>query len=275
MTEVKTTAQAVNAAKNAKNTTSAKKDSKTIDKLAMVITTYKRQNLLATLFESILALEQAPWRVIVVDNEHSDETKSMAEDFSAKVTAQWGKTVADRAGNPSRVVSAPQTENLGGAGGFSAGVKKAYQLGAEWFWVMDDDVAVLPDGIAKLAPWTRRHEVIQGSRFDYDGGPFYWQYDFRIGLGIPNPIAPAAFGRAGFRTMTRCALKAACSTVASSRRSVCRIRDSSSTGTTRFTATVRARSPRRSSSLTSCCAARARSATGTSPACASSTPRPT
>ncbi|MDE8486338.1 hypothetical protein PCJ37_28495, partial [Klebsiella pneumoniae] len=43
--------------------------------------------------------------------------------------------------------------------------------------------------------------VIQGSRFDYDGGPFYWQYDFIVPLGIPNPIAPAAFGPAGYRVM--------------------------------------------------------------------------
>ena len=52
----------------------------TIAKLAMVITTYKRQNLLATLFDSILALEQAPWRIVVVDNEHSDETRGMVEE---------------------------------------------------------------------------------------------------------------------------------------------------------------------------------------------------
>ena len=56
-------------------------------------------------------------------------------------------------GGTSRVVYAPQTDNLGGAGGFSVGVKVAYDLGAEWFWVMDDDVAVLPDGIEKLAKW--------------------------------------------------------------------------------------------------------------------------
>ena len=86
-------------------------------------------------------------------------------------------------------------------GGFSAGVAKAYELGAAWFWVMDDDVAVLPDAIAKLSKWTDKHEVIQGSRFDYDGGPFYWQYDFIVPLGIPNPIAPAAFGPAGYRVM--------------------------------------------------------------------------
>ena len=99
------------------------------------------------------------------------------------------------------MVYAPQTDNLGGAGGFSVGVKVAYDLGAEWFWVMDDDVAVLPDGIEKLAKWGRDHDVIQGGKLDFDGGPFYWQYNFIVPLGIPNPIAPAAFGSAGYRVM--------------------------------------------------------------------------
>ena len=178
-----------------------KKPNNTIDKLALIVTTYKRQQLLETLFDSILALEQAPWRIVIVDNEQSDQTADMVAAFAGKVTGQWGTTVADQSGNEERVVYAPQTENLGGAGGFSAGVAKAYELGAAWFWVMDDDVAVLPDAIAKLSKWTDKHEVIQGSRFDYDGGPFYWQYDFIVPLGIPNPIAPAAFGPAGYRVM--------------------------------------------------------------------------
>ena len=144
-----------------------KKPNNTIDKLALIVTTYKRQQLLETLFDSILALEQAPWRIVIVDNEQSDQTADMVAAFAGKVTGQWGTTVADQSGNEERVVYAPQTENLGGAGGFSAGVAKAYELGAAWFWVMDDDVAVLPDAIAKLSKWTDKHEVIQGSRFDY------------------------------------------------------------------------------------------------------------
>ncbi|MCH9276689.1 glycosyltransferase family 2 protein [Bifidobacterium amazonense] len=174
---------------------------KTIEKLAIVVVTYKRQQLLTKLFDSIERLTVAPWRIVIVDNEHSDETHGMVDDFAARITKQWGTTVPDASGNEQRVVYAPQTVNLGGAGGFSAGVKKAYELGAEWFWVMDDDVAVEPEGIEKLAKWTPRHDVIQGSRYDYDGGPFYWQYDFIVPLGIPNPIAPAAFGRAGYRVM--------------------------------------------------------------------------
>ncbi|RSX51386.1 glycosyl transferase [Bifidobacterium goeldii] len=171
------------------------------DKLAIVVVTYKRQQLLTVLLDSIEHLEIAPWRIVIVDNEHSDETKAMIDEFRSTITTQWGTTVADRSGNENRVVYAPQTDNLGGAGGFSAGVKKAYELGAEWFWVMDDDVAVEPDGLNKLAKWADKHDVIQGSRYDYDGGPFYWQYDFIVPLGIPNPIAPAAFGPAGYRVM--------------------------------------------------------------------------
>lgn len=222
----------------------------TIEKLAIVVVTYKRQQLLATLFESIEKLTVAPWRIVVVDNEHSEATQGMVDDFREAVTAQWGNTIADQSGNESRVVYAPQSDNLGGAGGFSAGVKKAYELGAEWFWVMDDDVAVMPEAIERLAKWTGSHDVIQGSRYDYDGGPFYWQYDFIVPLGIPNPIAPAAFGRPGYRVMDTLCFEGGLF-----RRNIveqigCRIPASSSTGTIRCTAIAPARSPIRSWCLT-------------------------
>ena len=57
----------------------------TIEKLAIVVVTYRRQQLLATLFESIEKLTVAPWRIIVVDNEHSDETQDMVGDFREAV----------------------------------------------------------------------------------------------------------------------------------------------------------------------------------------------
>lgn len=172
-----------------------------IEKLAICVVTFKRQELLKVLFASFEQLTQAPWRIIIVDNEHSEQTQTMVEALGKKLDEQWGETEPDAQGNTSRVVYAPQTDNLGGAGGFSAGVKRAYELGAQWFWVMDDDVAVLPESIDRLAPWTKKYEVIQGSRFDYDGGPFYWQYQFLVPLGIPNPIAPAAFDARGYRPM--------------------------------------------------------------------------
>ena len=171
------------------------------DKLAIIVVTYKRQQLLEELLASFAQLTVAPWRIVIVDNEHSDETRDMVDEFREKADGLWGTTDADRNGGTSRVVESPLSDNLGGAGGCSVGVKVAYVLGAEWFWVMDDDVAVMPEAIERLAKWTGSHDVIQGSRYDYDGGPFYWQYDFIVPLGIPNPIAPAAFGRPGYRVM--------------------------------------------------------------------------
>lgn len=170
-------------------------------KVALVIVTYKRQQLLEKLFDSIVNSTVAPWRIVVVDNENSTVTQGMVADFASRVDTQWGTTVMDASGETSRVAYVPMTENTGGSGGFSAGVAKAYDLGAEWFWIMDDDVAIEPDGLKRLEKWTGTHEVIQGQRYDYDGGPFYWQYHFIVPLGIPDPIAPAAFGPAGYKVM--------------------------------------------------------------------------
>lgn len=173
------------------------------NKLSIVVVTFRRQQLLTRLFDSFCELTQAPWRIVIVDNEDSRETEQMVADLGARTDALWGINTdqPDSEGNTQRVVYAPQTENLGGAGGFSAGVKRAYELGAEWLWVMDDDVLVMPDALDLLEPWAHTHRVVQGSRYDYDGGPFYWQYHFIVSLGIPNPIAPAAFGPEGFRVM--------------------------------------------------------------------------
>lgn len=174
-----------------------------IPRLALIVVTFKRQELLSTLFDSFLELTQAPWRIVIVDNEGSERTRDMVAELGRRTDELWGVDSGepDTEGGVSRVVYAPQADNLGGAGGFSAGVKRAWELGAEWFWVMDDDVRVLPEALDRLAPWTATHRVIQGSRLDYDGGPFYWQYHFIVSLGIPNPIAPAAFGPEGYRVM--------------------------------------------------------------------------
>lgn len=162
-----------------------------IRNLAIVIVTYKRQELLDGLLKSILLLDEAPWRVYVVDNENSEKTRAVIDAY-AKI-ADEGLTAADWSvgveAPSNRLVYVPMSSNTGGAGGFSEGVKLAYQAGAEWFWLMDDDVEVLPDAIERLAAWTEGFDVIQGARLDYDGGPFYWQYRFIEPLGMYNPIA--------------------------------------------------------------------------------------
>lgn len=170
-----------------------------MDNVAIVIVTYRRQKLLGELFDSILELTVAPWRVVVVDNENSSETEHMVRELSCRMAERWGETAPDATGSTDRANYAPQLENLGGSGGFSAGVLRAYELGAEWFWIMDDDVRVEPEGLERLSKWTDRFEVIQGQRYDYGGEPFYWQYHFWVSLGIYDPFAPASFGGEPYR----------------------------------------------------------------------------
>lgn len=162
---------------------------------AIVIVTYRRQGLLERLLRSIEALTVAPWRVVVVDNEASDVTAGLVGDFSTRVARLWGNTEddPDAEGGTLRVIYDPQETNTGGAGGFAEGVRRAYDLGAEWLWVMDDDVTVLPDGLEALGRWSERFQAIQGQRYDTDGGHFYWQYRFSTALGIYNPLARDAW----------------------------------------------------------------------------------
>lgn len=159
---------------------------------AIVIVTYRRQDLLAQLLDSLLELTLAPWRVVVVDNEASDQTRDIVQAFAHKADKAWGTTEPDTSGATSRAQYVPMHENTGGAGGFSAGVNRAFELGADWFWVMDDDVCVLPEGLATLDAWSTAEPdavAFQGQRYDFDGGAFYWQYRFWPQLAIYNPIA--------------------------------------------------------------------------------------
>lgn len=162
-----------------------------MDKLAIVIVTYQRQAYLEQLLRSVLALTTAPWRVFVIDNEASADTEALVTRFAEHT--KEGETAVPWPEGAAAFVYAPQAENTGGSGGFHAGMKLAYEAGAQWFWLMDDDVELLPDAIEKLSRWTDEHEVIQGNKLDYDGGPFNWQYRFSEALGIYNPIKQTVF----------------------------------------------------------------------------------
>jgi glycosyltransferase involved in cell wall biosynthesis len=167
--------------------------------VAIVAVTYKRQELLVTLFESILLLDRSPMRVYVVDNENSDATREIVEVYNRLVADGLTAVPWESGVHEEPFCYLPQSENIGGAGGFAAGVEAAYTEGAQWFWLMDDDVEVMPDALSKLAKWTGRFDCIQGSRLDFDGGAFYWQYQFDERLGVYNMFASADLGPAGFK----------------------------------------------------------------------------
>jgi len=155
----------------------------TIERLAQVIVTHNRAELLRELLASVARSRPMPWRVIVVDNASDD---GLTEGVLAKAQGDF----------PAGVLQVCRMDtNTGGAGGFSKGVELAVQAGAQWIWLMDDDVEVLPGALDALEPWTKRFSLLHGRRLDVDGKPFYWQARFNEFLAVPLPYTLRGFDK--------------------------------------------------------------------------------
>ncbi|ANG85245.1 glycosyl transferase [Microbacterium aurantiacum] len=153
----------------------------------IAIVTYNRSGLLTRLLGSIVSMDPKPGHVVIIDNASTDDTGDVVESFRDKIGAE--------------LVYRRMETNTGGSGGFSEGMRVAHEIGSTWIWLMDDDVEVIPDGLAKMGKWAPRFQSIQGRRYDYDGSEFYWQYRVAEPLGIPIPFAPAGFDASGYKEM--------------------------------------------------------------------------
>ncbi|RLK47747.1 glycosyltransferase [Microbacterium telephonicum] len=153
----------------------------------IAVVTFNRSGLLTRLLESIERMDPHPGHVVIVDNASTDDTTAVVESFRERIGAE--------------IVYRRLDTNTGGSGGFSEGMRVAYELGSQWIWLMDDDVEVLPDGLARMGKWSGRFKSIQGRRYDYDGSEFYWQYRVAERMGIPIPFAPSGFDASGYKEM--------------------------------------------------------------------------
>ena len=116
--------------------------SKTKDSInvAAVVVTFNRLEKLKTVLESLQSQTRVPDQLIIVNNASTDGTAKYLEEFARDFSMK------DRINL--NVVTLP--ENVGGAGGFSAGMRKGYELGADFVWIFDDDGYPQPQALEKL-----------------------------------------------------------------------------------------------------------------------------
>ena len=115
--------------------------------VAAVIVTFNRLDKLKKVIAAVESQSLAPSHLVIVDNASTDGTG----EFLAQLTSTL----------PLEIVSLDT--NTGGAGGFSAGMRRGYELGADFVWIMDDDgypeaaaleklVNGLDDAVGELGP---------------------------------------------------------------------------------------------------------------------------
>lgn len=104
-------------------------------KVAAILVTYNRVDLLKKCLSQLLIQPAALTQILVIDNHSSDDTQS----FMSKLVKEHHQVIYSRL-----------ESNLGGAGGFSEGIKQAMSLDVDYFWIMDDDTIPNPDTLTNL-----------------------------------------------------------------------------------------------------------------------------
>lgn len=117
--------------------------------LCSIIVTHNRKALLQRALEAHASQTLQSSILLIVDNASTDSTQEML------IAEGW----LDRPNV--KLLSLP--ENTGGAGGFSAGMQCAMELGADWVWMMDDDAEPHPNALEELMYIVASPDNIYGS----------------------------------------------------------------------------------------------------------------
>ncbi|MGO1539271.1 MAG: glycosyltransferase family 2 protein [Leucobacter sp.] len=102
--------------------------------VAAVIVTFNRLEKLKNVIAAIEQQTVQPMHLVIVDNASTDGTREFLAGLSSTI--------------PLDIVPLPT--NTGGAGGFSAGMRRGYELGADHVWIMDDDGYPEPPALERL-----------------------------------------------------------------------------------------------------------------------------
>lgn len=103
--------------------------------VAAVVVTYNRRELLMENIQSLLHQQPEVPDILIIDNHSSDGT---------------GAAVQAMMATKKKIHYYDTGTNLGGAGGFSYGIRKAVDEGYDYLWIMDDDCIPTPKALDEL-----------------------------------------------------------------------------------------------------------------------------
>lgn len=131
------------------------------EKVAVVVVTFNRKDLLKECLNGVLNQTRKVDKIFIIDNASTDGTTDFLEKegFLKNDLINYEK----------------MSVNGGSAGGFNEGIKKAYQKGYDWLWLMDDDVKMKNDGLENLLKFKNISMCIHGRKTYLDGIFLDWE----------------------------------------------------------------------------------------------------
>ncbi len=137
------------------------------NKCAIIVTTYNRKKLLRENLEALLNQTFDNFDIYVIDNASTDGTDNEIKKFDDK-----------------RIKYYNTGKNLGGAGGFCFGMKKANESKSnyKYVWIMDDDSIPNNDALESLV---KKAKDIK-NQFSYLASLVYWTDGELFNMNIPT-----------------------------------------------------------------------------------------
>ena len=132
-----------------------------MNKVVAIVVTYNRKELLKKCVEK-LKNQTKNLDILVIDNASTDGTEDLFTNYDEFV--KYFNTGS----------------NLGGAGGFSFGIKKAVELGYEYLWILDDDT--MPTSKA-LEAFFNKDEELNG-KYGFLTSKVLWKDDSICNMNI-------------------------------------------------------------------------------------------
>lgn len=147
--------------------------SRTIAVTIAVIVTRNRPDKLALALKALARQTRRPDITLVIDNASDDAT---------------GDLLATAARTDQTLRVHRLARNMGGAGGFSEGIRQACALGADWIWLSDDDAIPAPDALDVLALAMTRFETRHGRKPAFACSRVEWIDGTHCEMNTPRPV---------------------------------------------------------------------------------------
>jgi GT2 family glycosyltransferase len=142
------------------------------ERIAAVVVTYNRKQLLGECLDSLLRQSWPPDALYIIDNGSTDGTYEhlLGRNLISRIEEQAGQpqeTVKSVSlpGRRLEVHYARMPENTGGANGFVEAMRRPAEAGFDWLWLMDDDILAAPNALETLVQKKQDLEASQHGPF--------------------------------------------------------------------------------------------------------------